>query len=211
MRKHSARKMGGGGANDVLAMEEKLAQLKIQMELERQRRSELMNKSGVRGTFWRSGQEGALRGPGVREAVKAKKKAPGVRPTSSDASREETPTEEAEAEGGYLQHGQPGQQAAPASHGLYDEEDRPPSPSSPAPEEEPPAGGVVRMVGLPKNAQEGAKGAPVPAVAPMAMECQTEALPMREWSVSRPGSAKPSTYMQKLLAERKKSGKMTPR
>jgi hypothetical protein len=206
---------GGGGGGDVLEMEQKLAQLKMQMEVERQRRAELMSKTGSRGSFWRSGGEGALRGPGVRLAVKpkARENMEMHRPTSSDASREETPTDEEEIQAQRYLH----------SNNTAEEEDRPPSPpSSPEPEDH--GGqqqqqqrrsapeGVVRSVTLRNGAQPGEKEAPVPAVAPMAMECQTDAPPPLEWKIptSRPQSARTMTYMEKIIAGRRAAG-LTPR
>jgi hypothetical protein len=216
MKKSGLRKgAGGGGGGDVMEMEQKLAQLKMQMEVERQRRAELMSKTGSRGSFWRSGGDGALRGPGVRLAVKpkARENVEIHRPTSSDASREETPTDEEEIQAQRYLH---------SNNAAEEEEDRPPSPPS-SPEPEHGHGGqqqqrrsvpegAVRSVTLRNGAQPGGKEAPVPAVAPMAMECQTDAPPPLEWKIptSRPQSARTMTYMEKIIAGRKAAG-LTPR
>jgi hypothetical protein len=209
-------KMKGKGAGSVQEMEEKLAQLKIQMELERQRRAELLGKKGSDGSFWRSGREGAIRGPGVKEAVRAKK-TKDARPTSSDASRQETPTQdEFSPQSSFLGH-----EPASNKHGDYEEKTARPnarheeSSQSARPVSSTPAAskGLLEGDGSRRtssstqetSAHGHARESATPPMTPRAMECQTDVPPARVWQIeskSRPQSGRKLSYMEKILLSR---------
>ncbi len=212
-------KLKNKGTGSVQEMEEKLAQLKIQMEVERQRRAELLGKKGSEGSFWRSGRDGAIRGPGVKEVVRPKKRVE-ARPTSSDASRQETPTQddpgsqvssphESNKQGDTQQY----QGHASQNHAQVANRSRP-STSTSARESEsirrspPPVEGVSATC---HSTQQETR----PMSTPRAMECQTDTPADRVWRIEskmRPQSAgRKLSYMEKILLARTESSQQQAR
>jgi hypothetical protein len=195
------------GAGSVLEMEEKLAQLKIQMEVERHRRAELLGKKGSEGSFWRSGRDGAIRGPGVKDVVRPKKKIE-ARPTSSDVSRQDTPTQDDLGSQGSSPHGsdkqgdmQQYQGHGMQSHGQAASRSRPTTSSSVRESESIQTSSTGQEMNAPCHSTQETR----PISTPRAMECQTDTPADRVWRIEsklRPQSGRKLSYMEKILLAR---------
>ena len=189
-----ARKPRESEKDEVFVMEARLKLLKEQMEKERKKREELVQRNGS-GSVWLNGRSGAMRGiRDVRTLVRTNARDRAARPASatSAADTEESPSPTQQLEGSERKDRKwtPGAGNADwtpaqlAAQGMACGSDAPPAPSA-------------RPATAPREPVEVA-----------ALECQTEPMqPARKWGSSRAVTsskrAVAKTYLSKILDARR--------
>lgn len=197
----------------VLDMEDRLNALKQQMALERAKREELLQRSGT-GSFWLNGRQGALRGPQVKDFVRtgakeARMKKAAQKKNSEVEEDRTSPMSGASTErsGSFGDNLTGSTSPKQADHGgSQDIASYPCEFGTQRP---------IQTMNAPQRpatplSHQGISGAcpqrPMTASTVDDGGCQTERPARKEWvitSTSRPRSARPATYFDKIMAARR--------